>query len=132
MEPKSGSAVSLVAPTAPKEALSADVADPGQVARAIAEQIQTQTGKYGETPIEPYRPPASPEEKGTRTSWIEIELVDEAGGPVPGEKYSIKLPDGRTETGTLDGKGFARVAPIDPGTCEVSFPELDKDAWKKA
>ncbi len=132
MEPKSGSPVSLVAPTAPKEALSADVADPGQVARAVADQIQTQKGKYGETPVEPYKPPASPEAKGTQTSWIEIELVDEAGKPVPGEKYSIKLPDGRTESGTLDGKGFARVAPIDPGTCDVSFPDLDKDAWKKA
>lgn len=132
MEPKNGSPVSLVSPIAPKEAVSADSADPGQVARAIAEQMQTQRGKYGEVPVEPFRPPAASEDRGTRTSWIEIELVDEAGGPVPGEKYSIILPDGRTETGTLDGKGLARVAPIDPGTCEVTFPDLDKAAWKKA
>lgn len=132
MEPKAGSPVTLVAPIDPREALAADHADPGQVARAIAEQMQTQTGKYGETPIEPYRPPSSPETRGTRTSWIEIALVDESGGPVPGERYSVKLPDGTTQTGTLDGKGFARIAPIDPGSCDVSFPDLDRDAWKKA
>ena len=33
--------------------------------------------------------------------------------------------------GTLDNNGFARVDGIDPGTCKITFPELDKDAWEK-
>ena len=65
-------------------------------------------------------------------TWIEIELVDEEDNPVPGEKYKITLPDGRVKTGTLDENGFARVEGIDPGTCKVTFPNLDKDAWEKA
>ena len=134
MEPKSGSPVSLVAPTAPKEALSADVADPGQVAQAVAEQIQSQRGKYGETPVEPYKPPTSPEEKGTKTSWIEIALVYESNGkPVPGVAYEVTLPDGKTvASGSTDEKGSARVEGIDPGSCQVSFPNLDKEAWEDA
>ena len=32
--------------------------------------------------------------------------------------------------GTLDEKGHARVDHIDPGTCKVTFPNLDKDAWE--
>ncbi len=45
----------------------------------------------------------------------------------------ITLPDGSTvATGTTDEKGRARVEGIDPGTCKVTFPELDKDAWKTA
>jgi len=42
-----------------------------------------------------------------KKSWIEIELVDEDGKPVPGEAYRITLPDGTTiDEGTLDDKGL--------------------------
>ena len=43
----------------------------------------------------------------------------------------ITLPDGSTvASGTTDEKGRARVDGIDPGTCKVTFPELDRDAWE--
>ena len=65
--------------------------------------------------------------------WIEIQLNDEDGNPVPGEPYKVTLPDGTTiADGTLDDKGFARVDNIDPGTCQVTFPNLDKEAWGPA
>ena len=49
----------------------------------------------------------------------------------PGEPYSITLPDGSTVAdGTLDEKGRARVDNIDPGTCKVTFPNLDEEAWQ--
>jgi type VI secretion system secreted protein VgrG len=57
--------------------------------------------------------------------------VDENGKPVPGEEYKVTLPDGSTvASGTLDAKGKARVEGIDPGSCKVTFPNLDKDSWK--
>jgi hypothetical protein len=34
--------------------------------------------------------------------------------------------------GTLDEKGFARVEGFEPGQCEITFPELDEEAWKDA
>ncbi len=78
----------------------------------------------------PWHDPKSEENKDKK-SWIEIVLEDEAGKPVPGEAYRITLPDGTTlAEGTLDEKGFARVDTIDPGTCKVTFPNLDKDVWK--
>ena len=52
--------------------------------------------------------------------------------PVPGEVYRVTLPDGKVAEGTLDEKGFARVEGIDPGTCKVTFPNLDQEAWEKA
>ncbi|NTV37814.1 MAG: hypothetical protein HGA82_01245, partial [Anaerolineales bacterium] len=62
--------------------------------------------------------------------WIEIELVDEANQPVPGEKYEITMPDQTVKEGTLDEKGWARVDGIkDPGQCKITFPNLDKEAW---
>ncbi len=71
------------------------------------------------------------EENKEKKSWIEIELVDEAGQPMAGEAYRVTTPDGSEQSGSLDEKGFARVSNIDPGTCKVTFPNLDKDAWEE-
>ncbi|MFT3766501.1 MAG: hypothetical protein QM820_13460 [Minicystis sp.] len=57
-------------------------------------------------------------------SWITIELVGEDGKPIPGERYRISLPDGSLREGRLDDKGLARVRGIEPGSCEVTFPDL--------
>jgi hypothetical protein len=133
MNPKSGKAGKIVAPAKPAQAEDADVADPGKVAEAKAQQVQSKKGKYGSPQSKPHKASSdSNEEKQDKKTWIEIELVDEAGEPVPGESYEITLPDGTTTKGTLDGQGFARVEGIDPGTCKVTFPNLDKDAWKRA
>ncbi|MDI6755540.1 MAG: type VI secretion system tip protein TssI/VgrG [Thermodesulfobacteriota bacterium] len=105
--PGAGSAAMAVPPVAPIKALEADKAAPGQ---------QPQAHKADES----------------KKSWIEIELVDEDGNPVPGETYLITTPDGAVAQGTLDEKGLARVEGMDPGTCKITFPALDKDAWEKA
>ena len=63
--------------------------------------------------------------------WVEIELLDHAGKPVPSEPYEIELPDGSTTEGYLDGKGQARVDGIEPGNCKISFPNIDKKSWRK-
>lgn len=78
----------------------------------------------GEPPPETETPLPKREEK----TWIEIELVDSEGKPVPGERYSILLPDGKTVEGRLDASGRAYFGGLDPGECEVTFPELDNDA----
>ncbi|HEX5046091.1 MAG TPA: hypothetical protein VFX89_03140 [Gammaproteobacteria bacterium] len=130
MNPKSGKAGKAVAPAKPNKAEDADVADPGKVEEAKTAQQQQKTGKYGEAQPKPHKPPDENDETTTKKSWIEIELVDEANEPVPGEVYEITLPDGSVAKGTLDGKGFARVEGIEPGTCQVTFPDLDKDAWE--
>ena len=80
-------------------------------------------------------PPAlaepSPEEE---TTWIAIELVDDSAPPrpVPYARYRITLPDGSPREGRLDAMGLARVDGIDPGTCKVTFPDLDRKTWQKA
>jgi len=126
-DPKSGKPGTLVSPAAPSPAHDADKSDPGEVDQVKADQQQTQTGKYGSAKIKPYKPDPN------KTSWIEIEMVNEDNEPVPGETYRITLPDGETVAeGTLDEKGFARVDGIDPGTCKITFPELDKSAWEAA
>jgi hypothetical protein len=66
------------------------------------------------------------------TDWIAIELVGEDDKPIPGERYRIELPDGKVREGALDGKGKARIEGIPPGQCNITFPNLDKEAWAPA
>jgi hypothetical protein len=47
-------------------------------------------------------------------------------------RYEVKLSDGAVASGTLDEKGLARIEGIPPGNCEVTFPDLDGEAWEKA
>ena len=96
-----------------------------------AYQQETGTGKYGKRSLTPFQPTAA-DQKNPKKTWIEIELVDEEGKPVPGEAYEVTLPDGtQVASGSLDHKGFKRIEGIDPGSCKITFPRLDKDAWER-
>jgi hypothetical protein len=61
--------------------------------------------------------------------WIEIVLVDAEGKPMPGIKYRITPPGGAPKEGRLNEHGQAGLYEIDPGSCKITFPDLDKDAW---
>jgi hypothetical protein len=67
---------------------------------------------------------------GDATTWIEIELLDAAEHPMAGQRYRLTLPDGSVRDGRLDARGFARVDGFDPGTCQVTFPDLDRREWR--
>ena len=141
----SGSAGSPVSPLSPTDPAQADDAIPGDndtptahpdtLAKTSASNVSaivTSTSRHSAASNAPTHDPDSPENK-KKKSWIEIQLNDDEGKPVPGEAYKVTLPDGTTiADGTLDEKGFARVDNIDPGTCKVTFPNLDKDSWEPA
>lgn len=116
--PKSSNAPGAVSPAAPKEAVEADRAKPGEM-----DQNAGGAGSDGK--------PHKPEEE--KKSWIEIVMVNEKGQPVAGMAYRIKLPDGGSiAEGTLNEQGFAKVSGIDPGNCQITFPTLDQEAWERA
>jgi hypothetical protein len=85
-----------------------------------------------EAPPPPQRkPPKNSDSSGTKVkTWIAIRLLDEDGNPVPDVAYSVTLPDGSVMTGSLDNQGLARFDDIDPGQCQVSFPEIHAKEWK--
>lgn len=91
------------------------------------------SGAGTKPPPPPPPPPAGgggsePEKEKT---WIEIQLVDEEGNPVAGERYILKITDGSTREGTLDAAGKVSVRGIDPGTCTLRFPDLDAREYKR-
>jgi hypothetical protein len=65
-------------------------------------------------------------------TWVEIELLTDAGKPVANQRYRVTVPGGVVEEGNLDAKGRARINGIDPGTCDISFPDIDAREWKRA
>ena len=65
--------------------------------------------------------------------WIEIELVNDDGEPVPGEAYELVLPNGQRQAGTLDGNGWARADfQGESGDCEIRFPNVYSKELKEA
>lgn len=69
-------------------------------------------------------------QKPPPTDWIEIQLVDEDGQGIPGQRYVIVAPDGVEWRGFTDSLGVARLSRIPAGACTVSFPDLDAEAWE--
>ncbi len=110
---------------------SADFAEPAapDVAEEPKPAATTRFGHNTRYSGQPQEPAESQEEQ--ETSWIEIELVDEAGRPCPSEPFEIRTPDGKTIEGALDQKGMARVLLARPGACEICFPNLDAAAWER-
>lgn len=79
---------------------------------------------------ETHKDPKEDEVVPPEKKWIELEMVDETGRPIAGEKYEVELPDGKIATGTTGANGVARVNGVKPGSCKIRFPNLDQDAWE--
>ncbi|MBA3548958.1 MAG: hypothetical protein H0T76_20950 [Nannocystis sp.] len=86
------------------------------------------------------RPPADPsaEDDISRspppvdaTHWVEIYLVDGDNEGIPGQRYLVISADGRQYRGYTDSLGSARITRLPPGTCQVSFPDLDAGACQQ-
>ncbi|MFO0624796.1 MAG: hypothetical protein U0325_04205 [Polyangiales bacterium] len=115
----------------------------GELARRPLEQRLADALRLGRVTLWRRRAPAvaSSEGEGTEAegdetltpasepkTWIEIELLDMDGKPMPGERYSITLPDGTVREGTLDGNGLAYFGGLDAGNAEIRWPDRDGDA----
>jgi hypothetical protein len=75
------------------------------------------------------RPEPPPRTPTVEKTWIEFRLIDEYGKPVPNARYRINLTDGSIRNGSLDGQGRVLFDNIDPGQCEITFPEIDAREW---
>jgi uncharacterized protein (DUF2345 family) len=60
--------------------------------------------------------------------FVEVELLDEAGAPVQGERCRIVLPNGSERFERTDHDGLVRVDRTVAGQCTITFPDLDAGA----
>ncbi len=115
----SGTAVGACPPTAPDAPDEADNDKPGKKMELLERSKKRKENK-------------SSKDDPTKKSYIELEMLTEAGEPCAGERYLVVTSDGKKKNGSLNNKGFARINGIEPGNCKVTFPNLDKEAWKDA
>jgi hypothetical protein len=87
--------------------------------------------RAGAAPISPRAvlPPHPARAEDPTKTWIEIELVDTRDKAIPNQRYRIRLTDGEWHEGVLDSKGRARFADLDPGNCDISFPDIHGREW---
>ena len=127
----SGTAPAIVSPLEPEKAHIADNADPGSKAPTYKNQQAQMPSWQKPSFTNPTHDPNHPNNE-EKTHWIGLKFVNENGEPVRGERYRVTLPDGATlYEGTTDDKGEAKVTNIDAGTCKITFPNLDKEAWEE-
>jgi type VI secretion system secreted protein VgrG len=115
--PGSGTGPNIVPPTAPTEPDEADNAVPGKKEHLEKQSFERKRKKPG---------------KEEPTSWIKLKLVDDENNPVPGQGYEVTEGDGTVHSGSLDENGKANVKLKKPGSCQISFPDLDQGAWEEA
>jgi len=111
-----------------------------ETGQLIAVECERQMSAQGQTsrsaapsPL-PRGPAVTPSRAAAKSepekTWVEIMLIDDKMKPVPRQPYVITTPDGARRSGVLDGDGRARVSGIDPGSCDISFPDIDGREWR--
>jgi len=90
---------------------------PGAAPKAAPARALSVTAADGKAPV--------------KSTWIEIRLFDQDDRPVAGESYEIRFSDGSLATGKLSANGKTRYDGSVPGQCEVRFPDLEANEWKR-
>jgi len=67
--------------------------------------------------------------KRKKLTWVALRLIDADKLPVVNERYRVVLPDGSTIEGATDSAGEAWLEEVIPGSCRISFPNLDAREW---
>jgi hypothetical protein len=89
-----------------------------------------QSGESADQELSDQPPDSSSTTCESQHDWIEVQLVGEDGRGVPGQRLRVTLPDGSIREETLDAEGVAGFDGIASGTCTITFPDLDQDAWE--
>ncbi|MCZ6678718.1 MAG: type VI secretion system tip protein TssI/VgrG, partial [Candidatus Poribacteria bacterium] len=149
----SGSGGSVVSPAASLKAEIADTAKPGKEVTYKFQRAQIDPVEAAILNAPWYEEPkgeSADREKGSasppddeqstaqeqteeeqKKTYIEIELLDEEDKPVTGERFWLKLPDGKIAQGRTDELGIAKVAGLkEEDGYKICFPDLDKDMWE--
>lgn len=64
-------------------------------------------------------------------TWVEMEVVDEQGRPMPNQAYLCMLPDGVIRQGETDSQGRVRFHGIEPGNRAFSLTKLSPERWRR-
>jgi len=98
---------------------------------SIVLQRVRQVGFSG-TQGRPEAPSTSQPAPGVAKTWIEVVLVDEdSRAPMPDELVRLVTPSGEVHERRTDARGSLRLEHLDPGSCDVCFPQFDGGEWRR-
>jgi uncharacterized Zn-binding protein involved in type VI secretion len=99
---------------------------------AAAPSQAAQQGAQSAQPSESPAAKARTSEKGKPLHFVEFQLLGEDGKGVPLQRYVVTLPDGTVKEGVTGLNGQIRYEGLESsGTCKITFPDLDQDAWEE-
>ena len=73
---------------------------------------------------------APPPPPATGPSWVEVEVVDRDGKPMPRQKVRVTDAEGTVRLGFSDDRGIVRIDGMAKGPCKVTLPDLDQSSWE--
>jgi len=73
------------------------------------------------------KPPPPPDPK--RPHYVEIVVTHPSGAPAPDQRYRVVDSEGHEHVGFVGADGVGRVNGLPPGSCRISFPDLDDRSW---
>jgi uncharacterized Zn-binding protein involved in type VI secretion len=71
-------------------------------------------------------PPPPPD---TGKAWVEVEVTDANGDPLPYQKVQVTDAGGTVRFAFSDGQGLVRIQGMAPGSCTITLPDLDESSW---
>ncbi|WP_316858005.1 type VI secretion system tip protein TssI/VgrG [uncultured Cohaesibacter sp.] len=86
-------------------------------------------------PAQPQKPErivpagAAPAPDPDETDWVEVQILDPQGNPVPGKHVYITGANDKQYSATTNADGLCRINAIAPGECTFDIDKLDKDLW---
>lgn len=99
----------------------------------IKDKVETAQTSFPEgepTAVAPCSQSQPPKKVGK--TWVEVALIDMLGKPVPGARYHVVVPnEPEPRIGKLDENGRVNFRELDPGICQITFPDYDSGAWGK-
>ena len=71
------------------------------------------------------------EKLSLKHKFIEIELIDDDGFPVPKEEFILTFSDGIVKKGFLNKEGKIKIRVENDLEYKIEYPKLDEEAWEK-
>jgi hypothetical protein len=68
-------------------------------------------------------PPPPPQKVEEGALFVEMQVINAAGEPLPSRAFEVTLPDGRVVKGRTEADGFIRVRSSAEGELKLDLPE---------
>ena len=96
-----------------------------ETGRLGIERVERAPWPFPDTLEDPQPAPEPAPHVDEELAFVAFRLVDQDGQPVPRRAVHLVLADRSEQEGFVDGEGRFRLDGVAPGSCKLTFPDLD-------